>query len=164
MVIFGWGGNKFTDHGAAWRQTCPNCHNSGWFHYATTHSSFRLYFISLIPYGRKHFLMCPICNKGPQLTEPGVATVKQAMRLLARARAGELTESQYNTELAMLLSPATAVLPAGAPGIDGPAKSGLPAPRPRTPRRRPWTPPRPNPRSRPHIGSGRANATTVSAR
>ena len=124
MVIFGWGGSKFTDHGAAWRQTCPNCHNSGWFHYATTHSSFRLYFIPLIPYGRKHFLMCPICNKGPQLTEPGVATVKQAMRLLARARTGELTESQYNAELAMLLSPATAVLPAGAAGIDGPREVG----------------------------------------
>jgi hypothetical protein len=120
MIIFGWGGSKLDDHGAVWNQTCPNCRNSVWFHYATTHASFRLFFVPIIPYDRKHYLVCPVCSRGPQLDDHGLAIVKQAMLLLARMRLGELPEGEYHAQLERLLGAGTA-LPAGLPRIEGPA-------------------------------------------
>jgi hypothetical protein len=122
VIIFGWGGSKFMDHGAVWMQTCPNCHNSGWFHYVTTHASFRLFFVPIVPYDRKHYLMCPVCNRGPQLDDAGVETAKQAMLLLARTRMGELSENEYSAELERLLNQQVAGLPAGAARIESSAE------------------------------------------
>jgi hypothetical protein len=121
VIIFGWGGSKLTDHGAVWRRTCPNCGNSVWFHYAATHSSLRLFFVPIVPYDRKHYLVCPVCSRGPQLDDQALAMVRQAMLLLTRARLGELSEAEYHADLERLLGAGKAALPGGAPRIEGPA-------------------------------------------
>jgi hypothetical protein len=114
MVIFGWGGGKLKDRGAVWPAVCPNCHNQVLFHYTTVNKSFRLYFVPIIPYGTKHYLMCPICSKGRELSGQGVLLVKQAQELLARTRVGELTDEQCRFELERLRNPDAASLQPGA--------------------------------------------------
>jgi hypothetical protein len=117
VVIFGWGGGKITDRGEVWPGVCPVCHNNVMFRYATIHKSFRLYFIPLVPYGRKHYLVCPICSKGSQLGAGGVAGVAQAQQLLGRYRAGTMTQEQYVSELNSLRNP-PAELPSEIPNRD----------------------------------------------
>jgi hypothetical protein len=70
VIIFGWGGGKVRDHGPALPQTCPSCGNKGFLHYFTITKWFRLYFIPIIPYSTKHFLACPVCTSGAELTTP----------------------------------------------------------------------------------------------
>ena len=70
MIIFGWGGGKAKSHGPALAQSCPSCGRDGFLHYFTVTKWFRLYFIPIIPYSIKHFLGCPVCTSGTELTTP----------------------------------------------------------------------------------------------
>ena len=70
MIIFGWGSGKVKNHGPALPQTCPSCGHEGFLHYFTVTKWFRLYFIPIIPYSTKHFLACPVCTSGSELTTP----------------------------------------------------------------------------------------------
>jgi len=97
VIIFGFGGSKLTDRGSVWPATCPNCHNQVLLHHATTHASFRLFFVPIVKYNRKHYLMCPTCHKGPRLDAAEVKQVEAAKLLLARVRIGELTETSTAT-------------------------------------------------------------------
>ena len=83
MIIWGWGGSRPTDFGPAVPLTCPNCHNDTVFHYVSAASWFSIFFIRLIPYHRRHMLLCPICTRGVTLS-PEQATRAKA---LASARA-----------------------------------------------------------------------------
>ena len=55
--------------------------------------------IPLIPYGKKHYLFSPICNKGTQLNAAGVAGVARAQQLMGRYRSGLIMRKQYVSEL-----------------------------------------------------------------
>lgn len=68
MIIFGWGGGKAKNHGPALAQTCPSCGRDGFLHYFTVTKWFRLYFIPIIPYSTRHFLACPVCTSGTELS------------------------------------------------------------------------------------------------
>lgn len=68
MIVFGWGGGRVKDHGQAPPQRCPSCGHDGFLHYFTVTKWFRLYFIPIIPYSTKHFLACPLCTAGAELT------------------------------------------------------------------------------------------------
>jgi hypothetical protein len=114
LIIFGWGGGKLKDKGAVWPAVCPNCHNQVLLHYTTVNKSIRIYFVPIIPYGTKHYLMCPICSKGRQLNDQGLMLVRQAQQLMARARLGEITDEQYRFELDRLRNPNAAALQPGA--------------------------------------------------
>lgn len=79
MIIFGWGGGKVKNHGPAVAQTCPSCGRDGFFNYFTVTKWFRLYFIPIIPYNTKHFLACPVCTSGTELTTPAERQRVQAL-------------------------------------------------------------------------------------
>ena len=68
MIIFGWGGGKAKDHGPAVPQACASCGHEGFLHYFTVTKWSRLYFIPIIPYSTRHFLACPVCTSGTELT------------------------------------------------------------------------------------------------
>lgn len=127
MIIWGFGGNKLSDKGAVWPAICPNCRNTVLLHHVTTHSTFSLFFIPLVPYDRKHHLMCPVCRNSLQF-DPKVdlARIEAGKQLLVRFRMGEIMEPQYRNELAALMGQSPASLPSPAPV--GPAASGLVSP------------------------------------
>jgi hypothetical protein len=79
----------------------------------TSNKAFRLFFVPIIPYGKKHYLMCPTCNKGRQLDAAGVALVPRAMEVTGRFRTGQPTHEQYTAELDSLRNPPAALPSAG---------------------------------------------------
>ena len=120
MIFFGWGGGKAKDVGPAAPITCPNCRNATTFHYVTSTKWFRLYFVPIIPYSRKHFLLCPVCTRGMALTSE-TARLAAGMVPITRARiADELTEPEYQQHLEGFFE-AIGILPAGvARAVDAP--------------------------------------------
>lgn len=84
MIVFGWGGGKRRDYGEAVPVQCPNCHNRVLYHYVTSTKWFRLYLIPLIPYQKRHLLLCPVCSRGMELRGEARA---EAPRLVEATRA-----------------------------------------------------------------------------
>jgi hypothetical protein len=126
MIIWGFGGSKLNDRGAVWPAMCPNCHNNVLLHHVTTHATFSLFFIPLIPYDRKHHLMCPICRKSIQFDKSELPRIEAGKQLLVRARLGQIGETEYMSELEQLRSgvPAALPSPAGPPAAAGYAIPG----------------------------------------
>lgn len=121
MVVFGWGGGTPKDQGPAIPLTCPNCKNDTMYRYAVGRKWFRLYFIPLIPYDTKHFLLCPICMSGKVLKGEEVRRAKAMVELTRLWSASQMTEDRYFAAITAywsgdaLPSP-TPALQAGQPG------------------------------------------------
>lgn len=77
MIIWGWGGSRPKDLGPAVPLKCPNCNNDTIFHFVTTASWFRLFFVPLVPYNRKQLLLCPICTRGLTLNKQQADIARQ---------------------------------------------------------------------------------------
>ncbi len=81
VIIFGWGGGRPKDQGAVVPMSCPNCNNDTVFRYVIARKWFTLFFIPVIPYETKHFLICPVCTGGKQLGADDARRAKQMIRL-----------------------------------------------------------------------------------
>ena len=113
MIIWGFGGSKLTDKGAVWPATCPRCNNDVLLHHVTTHASFRLFFVPIVPYDRKHHLMCPVCRQSMQFDPKAeLPRIEAGKQLLVAIRTGQISEEQYRRELAGLRGEAIQALPA----------------------------------------------------
>jgi hypothetical protein len=66
-IIFGWGGGRLRDRGAAAPVNCPRCGNSTFYRYASSTKWFRLYFIPLIPYSSSISCFAPFALMGSSL-------------------------------------------------------------------------------------------------
>jgi hypothetical protein len=63
FVVFGWG-PRVKDLGPDRERDCPNCHNRRvWQRWEQT-NWITLFFIPVIPTGRKRLRQCPICSFG----------------------------------------------------------------------------------------------------
>lgn len=123
VIIFGWGGGKVKDRGAAVPQTCPSCGLEGFLHYLTVTKWLRLYFIPIIPYSTRHFLACPVCTAGREL---GTGAEREMVHGLVAATAslnsGFLGPDEYEDQIRRALgvaSPAPALPP--RPEIEPPS-------------------------------------------
>jgi zinc-ribbon family len=95
MIVFGWGGGAPKDQGAVVPLTCPNCNNDTMFRYILARKWFRLYFIPLIPYDTKHFLLCPVCTSGKELTGQEVQRAKQMIELTSLWSGNQMSDERY---------------------------------------------------------------------
>ena len=66
-LIFGWGRVRANDRGPAVAKRCPRCSNHVAMHLVTTTRWAGLFMIPMVPYGRQHYLLCPVCRTGPEL-------------------------------------------------------------------------------------------------
>jgi hypothetical protein len=99
IVLFGWGEGKARDEGPVVPIACPNCHNAVTFHYVVVKKWFRLYFVPLVPYGTKHYLVCPICRKLYTLEATLRPTALQMAERTRSYSAGELPRERYEASL-----------------------------------------------------------------
>jgi hypothetical protein len=133
VIIWGFGGSKVTDKGAVWPATCPRCRNEVLLHHVTTHATFSLFFVPLVPYDRKHHLACPVCSQSVQFDpKAGLPKIEAGKMLLLQARTGQISEEQYRYELARLHGQAPEALPpiAGAGAVPVAQLPATPAPAP----------------------------------
>jgi hypothetical protein len=99
MIIFGIGGGRRKDRGAALAMLCPNCHNQTFYRYTTVTKWFSLFFIPLIPYSTKHYLVCPVCTRAVLLDGPLKANAPRLVELTSELQAGSITQEVYASQV-----------------------------------------------------------------
>lgn len=111
-MIFGWGGGKAKDHGPAVLQVCRSCGRQGHLHYFTVTKWFRLYFIPIIPYNTRHFLACPVCTAGTELTSTVERERVQALASTTKALgSGQAAPATYGEQQHLSPGPAPVSTP-----------------------------------------------------
>ena len=95
MILFGWGPRRPKDLGGALLMACPYCRQDQLFRHMSQTRAFSLFFIPIIPYGTKHFLLCPVCRNGSELT---AAAVPKAVEMVGYTKAYQqqaITAEEY---------------------------------------------------------------------
>lgn len=99
MLIFGWGHQITKNLGITFKNYCSNCNNNDYWQLLRITTWFTLFFIPVIPYERKYFLMCPVCEKGVYLEGEKI----NELRNLAEANSDlinkKITTEEYNQRL-----------------------------------------------------------------
>jgi len=128
MIIFGFGRKTRKDHGPAFYNDCPNCHNRTFFHYIAVRVWFTLFFIPVFPYKSIHAYVCRVCSWGfPIKTTDEKAEALRRVDVTKRWAAKELTDEQYREALVTAsVAPATVPAPAGSGSMPAP-EAGPPA-------------------------------------
>lgn len=99
------GGGKPKDLGPAIPARCSRCGREDFARYLSVTKWFRLYFIPLIPYQTKHFLVCPVCTAATELTTRDErAQAERLVSLTASMLAGMTDEDTYRRLLAAELN------------------------------------------------------------
>lgn len=119
MIIFGFGGGKPKDLGPVVLTTCPNCRNETTFHYVKHTKWFRLYFVPLVPYSTKHYLQCPVCDRGMKLTREQAQQAYLMVSKTTQFLAQELDPSVYRAAVDHFWSVMSQ--PSSPPGPGSPA-------------------------------------------
>jgi uncharacterized protein YbaR (Trm112 family) len=127
VVIFGFGPGSPEDQGEVAPCVCPNCHNQVFLHHVRSKKSVRLYFVPVVPYGTKDYLVCPVCSRGLQVSDAQLRHVRSMSGATASFRVGRLSQARYMAQAERFWRQ-LGVNPAG------PAMPGTPAPaQPATP-------------------------------
>jgi zinc-ribbon family/Short C-terminal domain len=149
MVIFGWGPGKQEDLGEVAPCVCPNCHNQVFLHHVRSKKSVSLYFVPVVPYGTDQYLICPVCSRGLQISNPQLPYVRSMSGATASFRTRRMGEAQYMAQVERFWRQ-LGVSPAGqqllTPASPGTAMPGPPAaPVPPAAPARPAAPAHPSP-------------------
>lgn len=68
LFIFGFGYKTTKNLGTLEPKKCDHCNNTVANHKIKVTSWFTLFFIPIIPYSTKHYVICPICNHGIEVS------------------------------------------------------------------------------------------------
>src|SRR5204863_10091566 len=94
-LIFGWGGGNFKDKGEAVYMTCPRCNNDVFYRLTNAKKWFRLYFVPVVPYSSKWFLICPICSHGRAVPHAEVEITRQLVEVVGQIGRGQRDVEDY---------------------------------------------------------------------
>ncbi len=98
MIIFGWGHVTNKQYGATLADNCSNCNNDSWWHLLRNRKWFTLFFIPVIPYKTKYFLMCPVCSQAVELTSSQVERARQLNVLTQGLLNKSISENEYRSQ------------------------------------------------------------------
>jgi hypothetical protein len=99
MIFFGWGRRTYHHAGPVLYQRCSNCKNANWFYLVVVRRWFTLFFIPLIPYERKHMLLCPVCNRGVSLAGAKLKQVKLLNQIAVLYTTNAISGDEYMRRL-----------------------------------------------------------------
>jgi putative oligomerization/nucleic acid binding protein len=68
-------------------------------HHVRSKKSVSLYFVPVARYGTDDYLVCPICSRGLQISNPQLPPLRSMSNATASFRAGRLTETQYMAQV-----------------------------------------------------------------
>lgn len=95
FFLFGWGHQTRKDYGPTLPITCPNCHNQCYWHLLHVRVWFTLFFIPVIPYESKHYLLCEVCSRGMELDHEQISKAKELNQATAAFLSKTITEEAY---------------------------------------------------------------------
>ncbi|MDQ1465864.1 MAG: hypothetical protein QOH10_279 [Actinomycetota bacterium] len=94
LLIFGMR-NRVQQHGPCVAASCPRCHNEVVLTYLVVTRWFTLFFVPLIPFGRRRMLMCPICSWQREVTKEAEPLALEMIEITARWKAHQLADDEY---------------------------------------------------------------------
>jgi hypothetical protein len=97
MILWGWG-RRTIKHLGQITQTCPYCHNTGWFNVVTIRTWFTLFFIPVIPYRVRHAMLCTNCGGSVELDVERIVKAKQM--IATGGASGASVGTSYDEEMA----------------------------------------------------------------
>jgi zinc-ribbon family len=126
VIIFGFGRRTRKDRGAVIPLMCPRCNNHTTYRWVSTSTWFTLFFVPVVPYSSKHYLVCPVCSNGRELTraqaQHAATMVEHTRAVLSGAMPNDVYGSHANAFWGNLTgSPPAAELPAARSGPLGPS-------------------------------------------
>lgn len=136
MIIFGFGSRRPKDRGGVVPMSCPNCNNESIFRHISQTKWFSLFFIPLIPYSTKHFLLCPVCSQGRQLTSTQVARTTEMIGITSAYQQQSISAEHYVEHArgyGNFLNAIDVPQPSPPAAAPPPPQSALPAPAPALP-------------------------------
>jgi len=95
MIIFGWGHQTRKGYGPTLPLTCPNCNNKVFWHLSHLRVWLTLFFIPVIPYESRYYLLCEICSQGVELIGSQIDKAKQLNQATTSFLNNEITQEQY---------------------------------------------------------------------
>ncbi|MCX7746053.1 MAG: zinc ribbon domain-containing protein [Clostridia bacterium] len=95
FVIFGWGRRTTKDYGPTLPMRCGNCNNNVYSRLIHVRTWFTLFFIPVIPYESKHYLLCDVCTRGFELHGADVERFKEMNRITSVYLSGGMSEDEY---------------------------------------------------------------------
>ena len=104
FIIFGWGKQIIKNIGPVFKNQCTSCGNEDYWQLLRITTWFTLFWIPVIPYGVKYFLMCPICEHGVYLEKQKYDELKILAENNSALIKGTITQAQYISNLNQLNS------------------------------------------------------------
>lgn len=99
FFLFGWGHRTKKDYGQTLPMVCPNCNNKCFWKLLHIKTWFSLFFIPVIPYESKNYLLCEVCSQGIELKESQIGKAKEANELTLSFLNKAISEDQYKIKL-----------------------------------------------------------------
>jgi hypothetical protein len=125
LIIFGMR-NRAHEHGPCVAATCPRCHNEVVLSYFVVTRWFTLFFIPVIPFGRKRMLRCPICGWTREVTKEAEPLTIEMVGITTRWKQHQLSDAEYSRRVDAFWSFTTPTA-AQAPEAPGPPPAPPPA-------------------------------------
>jgi hypothetical protein len=94
LLIFGMR-NRVHEHGACVAATCPRCHNEVVLVYLVVTRWFTLFFLPVIPFGRRRLLVCPICSWQREVPVKSEPLALEMISITGSWKAGQLDDAEY---------------------------------------------------------------------
>jgi hypothetical protein len=120
VIIFGWGRRTFHHAGPVLYQWCRNCSNSNWFYLVAVRRWLTLFFIPVIPYERRHALICPVCNRGRDLSGAELQWAKSLNQLALQYTNKTISGDEYMRRLKESGAPTPTAAPLAPPALASP--------------------------------------------
>lgn len=95
IFLFGWGHRTIKELGPALKNGCNNCKNEAYWNLKQVTTWFTLFFIPVIPYSTKRFLLCPICTYGFELDNEQFKRFKPLAESNKLLVDGKITQDEY---------------------------------------------------------------------
>ena len=95
FFIFGWGRQTNKEFGPTVLIECPNCNNTKFWILVKRRTWFTFFFIPVIPFSSKDFLLCPVCEHGLELDDSQMDRALQLNVLTRKFLQDELGETEY---------------------------------------------------------------------
>jgi hypothetical protein len=94
LLIFGMR-NRAHQHGPCVAASCPRCHNEVVLAYLVVTRWFTLFFVPLIPFGKRRMLICPICSWQREVPKESEHLALEMIGITSQWKAQQLGDAEY---------------------------------------------------------------------
>lgn len=99
FIFFGWGRQTIKNYGITFEHMCSNCNNEDYWQLVRSTTWFTLFFIPVIPYEQKYFILCPICEYGIRINGNDIYNLKVLAEANTELINKRTTVDEYNSRV-----------------------------------------------------------------